>query len=592
MIVPMKKATVIAQAKDAPDALVKLRSLGIMHVEHQKQPRGEDIAVLKEDLALANRAIEILSAPEFLKQKQTQQKQAPIDWQFIAKHLMDLYKRLIHLEEYALTLRAQVAQWQPWGDFDPAQIEALRQKGIYIGLYEVPLKEIKTLPAGLIARQIYASAGVGYYLLIARQEIKVSFGEIPLPKMGLEDIRKRLYEDGRMMAIIRDDICKYLAYLGGFKAIKAQLVKKIEFSEALRGMGQIESFVYLRGFIPFDKAILLEKTAARENWGFLIEEPSAEDVVPTLIRNPRWVALIRPVFRLLEIIPGYRELDISPVFLLFLSLFFGMIIGDAGYGALYFLLTFLLQKKFSRRAKDQRVFFLFYLFSACAIFWGLITGTVFGQDWYLAAGFKPIIPILNDLKFLQAFCFFLGALHLTLAHAMQGIRKMPSLAALTDLGWIILLWSGFFIARTLILDATYPAFVNKMIISGIALVVIFSSPQKNILKMLAKGLGTLALSLMNNFTDVVSYVRIFAVGLAGVTISNTVNALAAGFGDNFLLKALILFLGHSINMVLGPMSVLVHGVRLNVLEFSGHAGLSWSGVSYKPLEDLNEERSL
>jgi len=587
MIVPMKKATVIVQAKDAPEALLKLRSLGIMHVEHQKQPKGEDSAVLKEDLTLANRAIEILSTPEFLKQNKTREEPVPADWKFIAKHLIDLHKRLTHLEEYSFVLKGKIAQWQLWGDFDPAQIEALRQKGIYIGLYEVPLKEIKNIPSGIIVKQIYTSSGVGHCLLIAQQEIKVSFKEIPLPKMGLEDLRKRLYEDGRMMAIIRDDICKYLADFSGLKVIKAQLVKKIEFSETLRGMGQIENFVYLRGFIPFDKEILLEKTAARENWGFLIEEPSAEDAVPTLVRNPRWVALISPVFRLLEVIPGYRELDISPVFLCTLSLFFGMIIGDAGYGALYFLFTFLLQKKFSGRMKDQRVFFLFYLFSACAIFWGLITGTVFGQDWYLAAGFKPIIPILNDIKFLQAFCFFLGALHLTLAHAMQGIRKMPSLAVLADLGWIALLWSGFFIARTLILDASYPAFVNKMIVSGISLVILFSSPQKNILKMLGQGLGTLVLSLMNNFTDVVSYVRLFAVGLAGVTISNTVNTLAAGFGDNFLLKALILFLGHSINMVLGPMSVLVHGVRLNVLEFSGHAGLSWNGVSYKPLEDLN-----
>ena len=585
MIVPMKKATLIVQEKDAQEALVKLRSLGIMHVEHQKQPKGEDIAVLKEDLALANRAIEILSTPEFLKQKQTQQKQAPLDWKFIAKHLIDLNKRLTQLEEYSFTLKAGITQWQPWGDFDPGQIEALRQKGIYIGLYEVPLKEIKTLPAGLIARQIYTSSGVGHYLLIAQQGIKASFKEAPLPKMGLEDMRKRLYEDGRMMAIIRDGICKYLAYLGGLKSVKAQLAKKIEFSEALRGMGQIENLVYLRGFIPFDKEALLEKTAARGNWGFLIEEPTAEDAVPTLIRNPRWVALISPVFKLLEIVPGYRELDISPVFLCFLSLFFGMIIGDAGYGALYFLLTFLLQKKFSGRMKDQRVFFLFYLFSACAIFWGLITGTVFGQEWYSKAGLYPLVPILNDLKFLQAFCFFLGALHLTLAHLMQGMRKMPSLTVLADLGWIALLWAGFFIARTLILDAAYPAFLNKMIISAIVLVVIFSNPQKNILKMLGQGLGTLLLSLMNNFTDVVSYVRIFAVGLAGVTISDTINTLAGGFSDNFLLKFLILFLGHSINIVLGPISVLVHGVRLNVLEFSGHAGLSWGGVSYKPLEE-------
>jgi V/A-type H+-transporting ATPase subunit I len=94
-----------------------------------------------------------------------------------------------------------------------------------------------------------------------------------------------------------------------------------------------------------------------------------------------------------------------------------------------------------------------------------------------------------------------------------------------------------------------------------------------------------ALSLMNNFTDVVSYIRLFAIGLAGVAISDTVNTLASSLGDSAILgKILIVFLGHTINIILGPMSVLVHGIRLNVLEFSAHAGLSWSGTVYKPLK--------
>ena len=90
---------------------------------------------------------------------------------------------------------------------------------------------------------------------------------------------------------------------------------------------------------------------------------------------------------------------------------------------------------------------------------------------------------------------------------------------------------------------------------------------------------------MNNFTDVVSYIRLFAVGLAGVAISDTVNSIAAGMGDNFIARLLILFVGHTLNIILGPLSVLVHGIRLNVLEFSGHANLTWSGVPYKPLKD-------
>jgi len=217
--------------------------------------------------------------------------------------------------------------------------------------------------------------------------------------------------------------------------------------------------------------------------------------------------------------------------------------------------------------------------------WGLLTGTVFGQEWYLKAGHHPLLPVLNNTKFLQAFCFFLGAFHLSLGHGWQAIRKLPSVSALSDLGWVSLLWAAFFIAKSLILDDPFPFFGKWFIVAGLALVIFFSRPQKNIFKTIGLGLGTLALSLVNSFTDVVSYIRLFAVGLAGVAIADTLNSLAAGLGSNaFLGKALIVFIGHTINIVLGPLSVLVHGIRLNVLEFSSHVGLSWSGTAYKPLK--------
>ena len=141
----------------------------------------------------------------------------------------------------------------------------------------------------------------------------------------------------------------------------------------------------------------------------------------------------------------------------------------------------------------------------------------------------------------------------------------------------------------LILGDTFPFFGNWLLILGITLVIIFTNPQKNILKGIGEGLGTLALSLMNNFTDVVSYIRLFAVGLAGVAISDTFNAMAFSVGSGstpvLILAGLIVLVGHTLGMVLGPVSVLVHGVRLNVLEFSGHASISWSGQDYKPLRE-------
>ena len=585
MIVPMKKITVIVQEKDANSAVSQLRSLGLLHVEHQRVPSGKDFATLGDDMALVDQASGVLSETEFIKAEDKNNKE-PSDWRFTARHIIDMRKRIEQLQEYSLKLKNGISQWQPWGDFDPEAIKDLSAKNIYLNLYQIPAKEIQNLPAGVIVKQVSVKGGIANCAIISRQKLEIPFKELNLPKMGLKKMQARLNEGIRVTESIKNEIKKYACYLATFLRTKKLLAKELEFRQAKEGMGQTGSIMYLTGYAPYDSINLLLTAAKNEKWGILVSEPSEEDMVPTLIRNPRWISIIQPVFKLIEVIPGYRELDISPLFLLFLSLFFGMIIGDAGYGAVYFFITFWLHKKFSQKVTDTRLFFLIYMFSACAIFWGLLTGTVFGQEWYLKAGLKPFTPILNDTKFLQAFCFFLGAFHLSLGHCWQAARKTPSLTALSDIGWIFVLWAAFFLAKTLILNDPFPYFGKGFIIAGLSLVVLFSSPQRNIFKMIGQGLGTVALSLVNNFTDVVSYVRLFAVGLAGVAIADTVNSLASNFGtSNILLKIAIVFVGHTINIILGPMSVLVHGIRLNVLEFSGHAGLSWSGVAYKPLRE-------
>ena len=221
--------------------------------------------------------------------------------------------------------------------------------------------------------------------------------------------------------------------------------------------------------------------------------------------------------------------------------------------------------------------------------WGLCTGTFFGQAWLLKAGYKPLVPALNDEKAMQGLCFLIGAVHLSIAHIWRAALKAPALNALADIGWICVLWACFFTAKLLILSETFPPFGIWLLSFGLALVVLFTDPQKNILKGIGAGLGTVALSLMNNFTDVVSYIRLFAVGLAGVAIADAFNAMAGNVGTqnvfSIILAVLIILVGHTLGAVLGPVSVLVHGVRLNVLEFSGHANISWSGQNYKPLKE-------
>lgn len=588
MIVPMKKAFIITQAKDASHATKVLRSLGVVHVEHQQPPKGTDLASLQDELVLIDKVIAILSEPQLTTPARFANVRHLRDWHFAAKYIADLRARLDQLEEFSRNLASRISQWEQWGDFDPDKVRSLKEKGIRIGLYVIPAKELGSLPPEAIVEEIFRVKGIVGCALITRSEVAVPFKELVLPAMSLRAMRDRLAEDKAVMDRMRFSLNKCKRYHDRFLRIKRAFEKEVELHEAVRGMAQSGQLTYLAGYVPIDQVAALTDTANRERWGIVVKDTSDEDTVPTFIKNPRWASLIEPVLKFIDIVPGYHEPDVSPVFLLFLSLFFGMIIGDAGYGALYMALTFFAHKKLGKKLRSHLVFFLLYQLSAFAIMWGLLTGTIFGQEWYLKAGFKPVLPVLNDAKFLQTFCFFIGAFHLTIGHAWQAVRKLPSLTALADIGWISVLWAAFFLARMLILDDPLPSYTRWLIIGGLTAVIFCTNPQRNILKMIGEGLGTVALSVMNNFTDVVSYVRLFAVGLAGVAISDTVNALAAGLGSNNLVgQVLVVFLGHTINVVLGPMSVLVHGIRLNVLEFSGHAGITWSGISYKPLKEAS-----
>ncbi|MFA5156518.1 MAG: hypothetical protein WC532_03910 [Candidatus Omnitrophota bacterium] len=587
MIVPMKKTTVITQHKDAQEAVGQLRKLGLLHVEHQKPPQSQDINILQEDAGLVNACLEVFGQAG-CQANNVIAKTGLVDWKIKARHVVDLWKRYGHLGDFSNTLKHQINEWRKWGDFDLQRLQELQQKGIYLKFYQVPIRQLKEFPREVVIEQVFVTGGLAHCVAISTNKFEVPFKEVSLPKLSLSGMLAKLEEDEKTMQAIKNEICLAVSYVPELLEVKKKLEKEIEFQQALAGMGESRAVVYLTGYIPRECEGKILAEAKIKKWGILISDPQEDDNVPVLIRNPRWVSIISPVFRMLEIVPGYREMDISRLFLVFFGIFFGMLIGDSGYGLIYAAVTFWAQRKFGKKVSNKAMFFLFYVLSFCAIIWGLLTGTFFGQAWLLKAGYRPLIPALNDVKNIQAFCFFLGALHLTLAHSWQAAIKFPSLKALADIGWVCILWTAYFLANALILGDAFPGFGKWLVSCGISLVVLFTSPQKNLLKTIGSGLGTLALSLMNNFTDVVSYVRLFAVGLAGVAIADTFNSMAGGVvSANFfslLLAGVIILAGHLLNLLLGPMSVLVHGVRLNVLEFSSHAGVSWSGTAYKPLK--------
>ncbi len=574
MIVKMKKIILITQSKDIDSTLESVRRLGLLHVEHENAPLGENIAALKEKLNHILKAIAVLH--DIKNQAISDNKE-----DVLIDEIAGLLDEKETLAEELQILKRDIEIWNEWGDFDPEAIEGLETKNIRVRLCKLSTREIKDAPKGVIIEKIFEKGKIIYCAAIFREDIKLPFETLALPEVSLEEMFLKKKDCEENLVRIDKRFLEISAHKNELIKYEKKLGVIIEFNEIREGAGNFEKLSYLKGYCPENKLGIIESSASKEKWGVLISEPDENDFPPTLVKNPKWVEVIKPIFSIINTIPGYRELDISPYFLIFFSIFFGMLIGDAGYGLTYFLIALIAQKKF-KAIKDKSIFFLTYVLSSCAIAWGLMTGVFFGPHIWI----KPLVPYLSSNTNVQALCFLIGAVQLSLAHIWKILRKWPSLKALSDIGWIAVLWCAYFLAKALILNFEFPSIGKWIFIGGSTLIILFTSPGKNIFAGIGAGLGDFLLKLVNSFADIVSYIRLFAVGLAGVAIANAFNQIAGSIGTasflSILFSAFVLFAGHTLNLAMGILSILVHGVRLNVLEFSGHLDMEWSGTEYNP----------
>jgi len=365
----------------------------------------------------------------------------------------------------------------------------------------------------------------------------------------------------------------------------AEAEEQVRFLEVRQGMGKTDRVAYLQGFCPAPFLERLRGAAAANGWGLALRDPEPDEAAPTLIHYPRWVRPIKAAFDVLQVFPGYREADISVAFLLFFSLFFAMLIGDAGYGFLFLALTLLARRKF--RKAPSYAFSLMVILSVCTVGWGVLTGNYFGIT-DLPGPLKGLrIDWLRERNHVMALCFLIGAIHLTVAHAWNAIVAFPRSVAWAQIGWVALTWTMFLAARTMVLDHPFPSWGLYLPAGGLLLIALFMTPRRELRSQWIRH-AMLPLNVISCFVDVISYIRLFAVGMATLAVAENVNhmAVAAGFGSVWagLLAAFILVAGHTLNILLCCLAILVHGVRLNTLEFSLHKEMQWSGFPYEPFE--------
>jgi len=455
--------------------------------------------------------------------------------------------------------------------------------------------------------------------------------QVVMPRLSTVELQKEVSDSKTRITEIEAELKSMVQYKASLKDSIGAIAKDIEIENLYSGMGIEDKLSWITGFVPVDSMAKFEAVAKEEKWAYAAADPSEDDAVPTKLKNNKFVSLIYPLTDFLGTVPGYHEYDISGWFLMFFMVFFGMIFGDGGYGALVtaVALIFILKSLFTGK-KVSPMLGLVLLLGLSTMIWGAVTCTWFGlkpeqlPGWIVALSVPPISNAFTDVQWLpfwtndtsagtlstannlQIFCFTLALMQLCVAHLKGIVRfaKEKSLKCIAEFGSFVELIGMYWVVLSMVVNGNlFPMMGGDvyglpwgtisiaMVGGGFALTFIFANYEGSIGKSIlesVKNIISVLLGVVNVFSDIVSYIRLWAVGLAGAAISGTVNAFAGplvGHAAMFLVLVILLVFGHGLNMILNLLSVIVHGVRLNTLEFSNHLGMSWSGFKYEPFSE-------
>ena len=610
MIAAMKHVTILTTLSRRRRTIVRLRDMGLLHIE-QRHDAAEisskihtRVTTCRQALQTMRRYRKINIRRRTVRVRRTRARERGIFLgEDIAREVVANVRRLDALREEEQRIAHYAIDLRVWGAFKWEAIEQLQeQHGLYVHFYTMRKKTFarQAPPAAMVVGR---QRGRIYFVVISRTEDnELPYEEARPPMHNLDRLHRRqerIADEQKKLNIELARLSRSLPTVNTSYQRLYDLNQIITARNALIWKGDV---VFVRGFMPAHRIAELKRHASEMKWGLLIRDPLPEEEPPTMLTNPKSIAIINPVYRMLGTLPGYREPEISALFLLFFVLFFAMIIGDAGY-ALLMIGCALGIRLFARRQAHKQGAALLFVVGGATLVWGSLSGNWFGVEEFSTRSWPARLTIgqLNafdtrSIPFVQWICFLIAAVHISIAHVWRTVNEWKHgywLRACVNIGWILLILGLYSLVVRLILGAFgfwYMENVLPLLIAGIVGIIIFEQQQRGVSFFIGvlKGLGSLFSTLLNSisaFADIISYLRLFAVGLASVEIARSFNQISQSIEGGVgaaILSILLLCLGHSLNLAMGALSIIVHGVRLNMLEFSSHLGVEWSGTAYRP----------
>ena len=576
----LQKATLVGLTEEKITILENLQALGIMHIiplqklkhaikpEHQVSPEQLH-GILHYLLSCKQKRKQVLSERHFNLEEVAEQ----VD--------QNRSKRLALVERYDF-LKKRIKDLQPWGSFSfPKDGELYGQR---LWFYLVPNYRMKDVAKTKLPWQrVHRDNRYSYIAVISEEEpalnempvVRTHTGAVPLELLQreLEDIEVDL----ETVEAEREALTRWIYLLQRSIAGTEVAAQRAEVSTETLDRGEVFA---LQGWVADEAIPQLSEFAGAHSMVLQVEAPAEDEAPPTLLQNPTSMAGGEEVVHFFQM-PGYRSWDPSRVVFFSFVSFFALIMSDAGYSLLLAAIVLFYRERLSVTETGRRLKAMGYALAGAGFIWGVVVGSYFGAEapfeWLQALKLLD----LNDFDSMMLLSIVIGASHLILANLMMAWVRRKSWQCIGSLGWAVsvsaALWGwiqGFAVEHWVLLT------------TGLVMVLLFSSERSDWgAKRFLDGLLALT-GVTKIFGDVLSYLRLFALGLASASLAVTFNQLAIDVAAalpaiGLLFKVMILLVGHLLNFVLTVVSGVIHGLRLNLIEFYNWS-LADEGYAFQP----------
>ena len=608
MITKMTKYSFVLLTGEKEGFLEQLQELGVVDISRSVKPIDSDSSVMFHKAERARKTLEFLESIDYSKDADAEAiakatvniEGDPVDFiEECRAKLTELHAALAHAEK-------QLQATLPWGEYDKKALDGLKDLGYAIRYYAVDAKKFDESWGELYPLQVVSNNGKKvWFVTVAPKGEAYSFPvqEVAAPEITSAEAASDIVRIKTEITGCKAGLLNAKDYIPAIKeACNSDLVELDRYLAKEAGEDVAEDMITVfTGFAPVENDAELVEAFDKMGVLYIKEDAVQEDNPPIKLKN-NWFTRQFEVFTEMYGAPVYAEFDPTPIVAPFYLLFFAMCMGDAGYGLILILLGIAVAKKWINIAMLKNIGPIISILGAGTFAIGLVLGTAFGIDlsaaeWYPQAMKKIMITgTIAGFPAQMILALGIGIFHICLAMTVKAIgytKRFGFRETVSVWGWLLLIVGGIATAALGMAKLVSPD-VIKWIVIVIGVVsalgiYIFNTPGKNPLSNIGSGLWDTYNMVTGILGDVLSYIRLYALGLAGGMLGQAFNILGGIIvGDgisviNFLPFALILLFGHSLNLAMSCLGAFVHPLRLTFVEYFKNAGYEGKGKEYNPL---------